>query len=153
VDDDFRAYRRFLPHWRADGAIHFVTWRLKPGQGALTVVERDQVAATLQYFNGARYELFAYVVMNDHVHVVVQPLPGFGLERIVQGWKSFSTISMQRGQRRGSVWQREYFDRIIRDAEEFAAKIEYVLGNPAQRWPGLEHYPWTWCRRDLIEQS
>jgi REP element-mobilizing transposase RayT len=151
VDDDFRAYRRFLPHWRTDGAMYFVTWRSKPGQSALTVDERDQVAHSLQYFNGARYELFAYVVMDDHVHVVVQPLPGFELERIVQAWKSLSTLSMQRGPRRGRVWRREYFDRIIRDDEEFAAKIEYVLGNAAKRWPGLEHYPWTWCRRDLIE--
>jgi REP element-mobilizing transposase RayT len=151
MDDEPRTYRRYLPHWRVDGAIYFVTWRLHPGQCALTAVERDQVAQSLHYFNGHRYRLFAYVVMDDHVHVVVRPLPGFELERIVQAWKSYSAVCMQRGRRRRRVWQRECFDRIIRDAEELANRIDYVLGNPALRWPGVEQYPWTWCRRDPME--
>ena len=151
MDDETRVYRRYLPHWRETAAIYFVTWGSRPGQEALTIIERDHVAASLQHFNHTRYELFAYVVMNDHVHVVVQPLGDFTLERIVHDWKSFSTVCMQRGHRRGRIWQREYYDRIIRDDTEFAAKIEYILSNPTERWPGIERYPWTWCRRDCLE--
>jgi REP-associated tyrosine transposase len=151
MSDGIREYRRFLPHWRMEGAIYFVTWRLNPGQHPLTAGERTRVATALQHFNGERYTLFAYVVMDDHVHLVVEPLHGVRLERLVHSWKSYTAARMQRGDRKGRVWQREYFDRIIRDDTEFNAKVEYVLDNPYQRWPGIDHYPWTWCRRDLIE--
>jgi REP element-mobilizing transposase RayT len=151
MDDNVYGYRRFLPHWRMDGAIYFVTWHMHAGQRPLTASERSHVTTALQHFNGVRYTLFAYVVMDDHVHIVVEPHEGFALERLVHSWKSYTAACMQRGDRSGRVWQREYFDRIIRDDAEFNAKIEYVLENPYQRWPGIEQYPWTWCRRDLME--
>jgi hypothetical protein len=43
----------------------------------LSATERDLVAAELHHKNGKRYELYAYVVMNDHVHVLLRRLyPG-----------------------------------------------------------------------------
>ena len=56
--------------------------------------------------------------MNDHVHVVVKPAADYNLTAIVQSWKSYTTNRLQRAHgRSGRVWQREYFDRIIRDDE------------------------------------
>src|SRR5438067_1612913 len=65
--------RRRLPHLRAFGATYFVTWRLAHGQPDLTHAERAIVAAAIRHFDGTRYALAAFVVMNDHVHVVVHP--------------------------------------------------------------------------------
>jgi putative transposase len=152
MDDDVRAYRRFLPHFRADGAVYFVTWRLERDRPRLTALERDDVCSTLRFFDGVRYRLYAYVVMDDHVHVIVQPTHDIELQKLVHSWKSYSAVCLQRGARRGRVWQREYFDRIVRDEAELAARIDYVLGNAQARWPGVEGYPWMWCRRDLLER-
>ena len=129
-------YRRRLPHWRLEGCVYFVTWRLHPAQPSLKAAERDLVKSTLLHFEKSRYLISAYVVMDDHIHLLVQPLEDWKLERLVQSWKHYSSSGMvkQYG-RRLPVWQDEYMDRIIRNEQEFNEKANYILTNPARRWP------------------
>ena len=138
-------YKRHLPHWREKEATYFVTWRLARGQPELESNERDLVAAAIRSFQNQRYELAAYVVMDDHVHVSIRPLSEFELRSILHSWKSFTARQMQRlHKRRGRVWQDEYFDRIVRDDREFAQKVDYIIKNPWKRWPDIREYPWIW---------
>ena len=138
-------YRRRLPHWHAENAVYFVTWRIAEGQPELDSIERDQVASALKWFDQNRYNLIAFVVMNDHVHVLLSCLNDNSLEQIVHSWKSFTANQLQRTNRRkGRLWQDEYFDRIIRDEREFKDKLTYVMNNPTKRWPDLNNYPWVW---------
>jgi putative transposase len=144
-EDEFRLYRGNLPHWRMERGTYFVTWRIGDGQPDLTPAERDDVAEALRHFNNTRYRLAGYVIMNDHVHVVVEPADGHRLEAIVHSWKSFTAHRFVRtGSRKGSVWQKEYFDRILRSELEMAEKLQYMLENPWRRWPGIEDYAWMW---------
>ncbi len=76
-------YRRRLPHWRDDDVIYFVTWRLSQRQPELDASERELVASALKHFDGQRYQLAAYVVMNDHVHVLATPLGMYALGDIL----------------------------------------------------------------------
>jgi REP element-mobilizing transposase RayT len=81
--------------------------------------------------------------MDDHVHILMLPLGGFELHQIVHSWKSFSARKLAREwQRTPPVWQREYFDRIVRNEKEFEQKAQYILGNPFKRWPSLQEYAW-----------
>jgi putative transposase len=138
-------YRRKLPHWRLDEVTYFVTWRLARGRQELDSDERELVAAAMKRFDGQRYELAAYVVMDDHVHALLTPHAAHGLQKILHSWKSFTSRQMQREQRRsGRVWQDEYFDRIIRDDKEFMQKLDYIVRNPWKRWPEMEQYRWVW---------
>jgi REP element-mobilizing transposase RayT len=139
-------YRRCLPHWRMAGSTYFVTWRLASALRDLTPLERSDVGTSLLRFDHERYTLFAYAVMNDHVHVLVRPHDGRRLEDLVHSWKSYTTHRLQSLGRRGKVWQEEYFDRIVRDDEEFLEKCQYIFNNPFKRWPGVQHYPWVWIR-------
>jgi REP element-mobilizing transposase RayT len=124
-------YRRHLPHWREDQATYFVTWRLARGQPELDSSERELVATAMRSFRGKRYELAAYVVMDDHVHALVAPFSDYELASIIHSWKSFTARQMQRKHRRfGSVWQDEYFDRIVRADKEFIQKFDYIIKNP-----------------------
>ena len=105
--------------------------------------ERTLIVDVLRHFEDQRYTLPAYVVMDDHVHVLVFPLEGYALHRIVHSWKSFSAKQLAKASGRTTpVWQREYLDRIVRSQEELIQKAEYILGNPLKRWPYLEEYPW-----------
>ncbi len=114
--------------------MYFVTWRLAGTQSELSPDEKDLVVAALRNFDGQRYRITGYVVMNDHVHVVVEPQTGYHLTAIVQSWKSYTANRMQRRcGRTGRVWQREYFDRVIRDDEELSNRLTYILGNPGKR--------------------
>jgi putative transposase len=138
-------YRRNLPHWRQENATYFITWRLAKGQLELDSTERDLIMAAIRKFEGQRYELFAYVVMDDHIHVRLAPLPPNELRKILHSWKSFTARQMQKEHKRfGQVWQEESFDRIIRDDQEFAQKAAYIIGNPQKRWPEVQDYSWVW---------
>jgi putative transposase len=140
-------YRRNLPHWRLAGATYFVTWRLGSGQVELSAEERSLIVDCLHHFDRKRYDLLAYVVMNDHVHALVTPTGNWKLEQLVHGWKSFSTHQLQHAHGRiGQVWQGEYFDRVVRDEAELLEKATYIAHNPWKRWPDLLGYPWLGLR-------
>lgn len=105
----------------------------------------EAVEATLLYDEGAAYALLAWCVMPNHIHVVVEPVPGASLSTIVQSWKS---VSARRANavfgRTGAFWMREYHDRYIRDDTHLAAAIRYAENNPVAA--GLCRTPedWRW---------
>ncbi len=137
-------YRRNLPHWRIDGAVYLVTWRLAKSQPPLCSEDKTLVVNAIKYFEGERYDLPAYVVMDDHVHVLVYPLRDHSLQRILHSWKSFTANELRKLRQRGlPVWQEEYFDRIVRDEADLRQKARYILGNPLKRWPDAEEYLWV----------
>ena len=144
LEPQFSHYRRQLPHWRLTSATYFVTWRLYSGQPDLSVTERDMVLSAMKQFNDARYNLFAWVVMNDHVHALVKPKDSQRLQSILHSWKSFTANQLQiQFGRVGRIWQEESFDRLIRNEEEFWQKANYILENPRRRWPEMSDYAWV----------
>lgn len=96
-------------------------------------------------------ELCDYVVMPNHFHAVLilqtvgancrSPLPrrfagqGSGsLAAIIAGFKSATTVRINRirGTPGRPVWQRNYYERVLRE-HEFERAREYVLDNPRRR--------------------
>ena len=141
--------RRRLPHWEASGETYFVTFRLqRPTALDLT---NDAVAQSvvnaLRFFDGKRYLLFDYTVMPDHVHVILKPLVVGGqsepLWRITHSLKSWLAhrINEMRG-RKGSVWQEESYDHMLRNREDYSEKAAYVYDNPRRK--GLVDDPANW---------
>jgi len=93
------------------------------------------IAGALRHFDGARYRLSAWVVMPNHVHVVVTPLPGFLLSAILHSWKSFTAKEANKllpEKTAREFWQRESYDHWCRDAEEVARCVTYVEANPVK---------------------
>jgi leucyl-tRNA synthetase len=89
------------------------------------------VANALRHFDHERYELEAFVVMPNHVHVLFRLSPAHRLEDVIHSWKSFTAkeINKLRGTK-GEVWQKDYWDRIVRDAEHRANVLDYIRKNP-----------------------
>jgi REP element-mobilizing transposase RayT len=104
------------------------------------------VANALRQFNGTRYQLFAWCVMPNHVHVVFQTLVGNTLARILHSWKSYTAKQAnQILNRSAEFWQREYYDRLVRDTAEFHRAVQYVIDNPKRA--GLKNWPWVWPKQ------
>ncbi len=142
-EQEFYAYKRNLPHWRLKGGVYFISWRLHKLQTELHIKERELIVSVLIHFNRTRYNLHAYVVMNDHIHALVEPLAENKLEAILHSWKSYSANQLQRRfARKGAVWQKESFDRIIRDETEYIERTKYIHDNPFLRWLEITEYPW-----------
>jgi REP element-mobilizing transposase RayT len=101
------------------------------------------VEDALLHFDGARYRLIAWVIMPNHVHVLVEMFEGYSLDKIVHSWKSYSAKEANRilG-RTGRFWFREYFDRYIRDERHFANAVRYIHHNPVNA--GLVDTPEDW---------
>ena len=125
-DGDARDYRqRFvgvIEHWLDAGQGDC---RLANSQGAASVIE------TLRHFDGTRYTLIHAVGMPNHVHVLFALHPGFRLERVVHAWKLFSARRLNGllGVT-GAVWQKDYFDRLVRDRQDLSRCVRYLRRNP-----------------------
>ncbi len=104
------------------------------------------VADALRFFAGERYRLDAWVVMSNHVHVVLWPMPNHALSGIVQSWKRFtSREANKRLNRTGETfWQPESFDHWIRDDEEHARCCRYVMNNPVKAGLCAAPEDWQW---------
>ncbi|MFT7618314.1 MAG: REP element-mobilizing transposase RayT [Planctomycetota bacterium] len=91
-----------------------------------TIVER-----AFLHFHKARYQLHAWVVMPNHVHVLLTVFDDFPMWQVVRNWKSFSSkaINEIRGGS-GVVWQPDYHDRYMRNEEHFQGALDYIENNP-----------------------
>ncbi|MFN2452697.1 MAG: transposase [Pyrinomonadaceae bacterium] len=95
------------------------------------------------YFDGVRYKLSAWVVMPNHVHLLATPRDGFTLSSIMHSIKSYTANEANKLiDRTDRFWQKESFDRYIRDAKHFAATVAYIENNPVKA--GLCAAPHEW---------
>ena len=135
---------RRMPQWRLEGGTYFVTWRLATTRWELSPDERGIVAGAVTYFKDKRYRLYAYVVMNDHVHVIVTPNTDFSLSSILHSWKSLTAhqILKTRGAS-GAFWQEDNYTRVVRSEGELFKFAQYILDNPRKRWPDMDAYEWV----------
>jgi len=103
----------------------------------------EATAEALRFWHGKRYRLVAWCIMPNHVHVVCRFLPGQNLSDVLKGWKVYSARESNRilG-RTGTLWRREYYDRLIRGDGEFHRAVQYVLSNPKRA--GLKNWKWVW---------
>ena len=102
------------------------------------------VESALKHFDGDRYNLLAWSVMPNHVHVLLTPLGGNELEKIIQSWKTHSATQANRMLgKSGTFWQEEYYDHIVRDGEDLKHQVRYILANPGN---GRASGEWTGSR-------
>jgi len=143
IGDDTHAYRRDLPHLEKDGKTYFVTFCTRARE-VLDFAERDLALEVCIRDHRVAYWLHCAVIMPDHVHLVFTAYEQYNLATIMNRIKNVSAhaVTKKRG-RSGSVWQREYFDRIVRAAEDLRQKCEYVCENPARSgFPQDDRWIW-----------
>ena len=132
------------------------------GSCALRVLEAAAcVVDTWRRFAGERYDLIAWVVMPNHVHVLIRAYDGVSLAKIVQSWKSYTgrRIRPLMGECRGEaagrapglrrrsqegVWAREYWDRFIRNEQHFNTAVAYIHENPVKAGLVATATDWLW---------
>lgn len=147
--------KRKLPHWQQGGQWYFVTFRTKgfvlPAEG------RDIVKAAILEGVGIKHDVSIGVIMPDHVHLLMQPIEKAdglyyslsGILKTIKGKTSHPINKMLN--RAGSCWQKESYDRIVRDEDEWREKYEYIRGNAVRA--GLaerpEDYPWLIVNVDV----
>jgi putative transposase len=123
-----------------DEARYGPNW-LKRDELARIVVDALRYASdTLRYF-----DLSAYVVMPNHVHVLVLPLVDAG--KLLHSVKGFSAREANKLLARSGepFWQRESYDHWVRNETEFERIRRYIEDNPVRAGLAatLGEYPWS----------
>jgi REP element-mobilizing transposase RayT len=91
------------------------------------------VTDALLFFDGQRYRVGDFVVMPNHVHLLVQLLGQTSLRAQCRSWKKYSAGQINRALgRHGHFWQGESYDHIVRSQEQFEFYRQYIAENPAK---------------------
>ena len=162
-------YRRNLPHWHPPGATIFVTWRLagtfptlgKSCRDGRTFARQDQLldralsgptwlvqpeiancVINCPLDKGNQHDLHAFVVMRNHVHLLITPRAPLGSITKAMRGKSARLANAILGRTGQPFWQDESFDHWIRRPRQFDKVKRYIEGNPVRA--GLVQRPEQW---------
>jgi REP element-mobilizing transposase RayT len=142
--------RTRLPHFEVPEGVYHVTWRLHRCQTPLSPDERTAVQSVIEQDGEVRCDLFAGVIMDDHVHVLFAPLRGATSMKLAAKWKSISAhwICARIG-RTAPLWQRDSYQRLVRTAEQISSCRKYIIANPTRRWGEALKYRWVFPIRSV----
>ncbi len=97
-----------------------------------------------------------YVIMPEHMHGTIRigKKTGITLSRIIQAYKSKSTIAINKSNPKNTTfkWQKGFFDRVIRDDKEFYFVTEYIKNNPIMTDPANYYKEW-WELQQMREDE
>ena len=132
------------------------TKRQKPETYALTMVthqrrslfQRTENAQLIidiffRYQEQNRFALHAFVVMPDHIHVMITPTENHATSRCVQLIKGGFSFAV-REQFKGEVWNPGCHEHRVRDAGDFAAQKLYIANNPSHK----HHYDYAFVHTE-----
>ncbi len=121
-----------------DNAVTGPLYLKRPEMGAMVV-------DAIRYQDGRQFELHAYVVMANHVHLLITPL--VEVPTLTRSLKRFTARrgNMMLGVVGQPFWQDESYDRMVRNDTEFQNIARYIEWNPVQAGLVLtpEEFPWS----------
>ncbi len=90
------------------------------------------IETLFRYRDQGRFQLHAFVVMPDHVHVLITPAIDQSTSRCVQFIKGGYSFAI-REQSAGEIWHPGHHEHRIRDSEDFHNQRQYIANNPARK--------------------
>lgn len=130
---NFRIWRGRLPHWRAEGEIYYVTFRHRR---PLAPDERRRLLGKLLRLENSVWNLIAACVLPDATEMLFRmarsadgETPEFS-EALEKAKASVGRRIAKGAGERFSPFFSESYDRIVRDEEEFEARLDALLGSP-----------------------
>src|SRR5215471_6914393 len=121
-----------MTHLTGPGWTYFVTTKAWQGVSAFQVREITETVVNklLEYRNGGNYLLHDFVIMPNHLHLILTP-SSTSLERclqLIKGGSSFEIHKLRGG--RGPIWQSGFHESRVVDWPDYRKKRDYVLFNP-----------------------
>ena len=115
-------------------AIYFITIAAAQRGGTIMVDNADVILDAARFYQkAAKWFLHLFLIMPDHIHMLVHVPPTSQLSCVIGHWKSYLTTQ------KGIRFQVNFFDTRIRDAAHYAEKWNYICRNPVAR--GLVETP------------
>ena len=103
------------------------------------------IEAMLRYRDEGRYQLHAFVLMPDHLHILLTPSGSITIERAAQFVKGGSSFSIgEKLAMKVPVWQPGFSDHRIRDAADYDVHLKYLEENPVKRGLAVQPSDYKW---------
>jgi len=141
-----------LRRFQQSGQTHFLTFSCYHRRPLMTPQTSDIFLSSLEQTR-IQYKIFvyAYVVMPEHVHLLVsEPEQGALATALMSLKRTSSHVARHREgmDAMQAFWQKRYYDRNIRDYEDFMQKMRYIHRNPVKRGLCIDPQEWRWssCR-------
>ena len=119
--------------------------------------ENSELVANTIKEDAKRYDtdVIAYCIMPDHIHLLLQPNGKLPVTRYVDLVKGKITRLLHRNGFSGKVWQRGYFEHILRRSEKPGNLVKYVLENPVRRGlvDSFHDFAWSWDKFGIKETA
>lgn len=135
-----------LSHRTAPSCTYFVTTKTWENRELFRVFQVAQIVIErlLACRDQGAYRLHEFVMMPNHIHLLLTPKRDTSLEKEMQLIKGGSShqIHKQRGNKL-QIWQAGFHEWTIRDRKDYQAKVEYIRMNPVQA--GLVERPGDWA--------
>ena len=128
------------------GKAFFVTTNLSRGLSRLVPKEHDLICqAVSQVCHRRRARLSGFVVMPEHLHLLILLALEDSLSRFVQDLKSGTARRINSRRRTsGAFWQKGFFDRFMRTPQEFLETLDYIHQNPVRKGLAEKAADWSW---------
>jgi putative transposase len=103
----------------------------------------ELVATSLRHFDGTRYRLTDFVVMPNHVHLLVAFPDETAMLAQCESWKHFTAVRLNKKLgRTGRFWQTDGFDHLVRSEDQLSALKQYIADNPWRAGLHTGEYVW-----------
>lgn len=110
------------------------------------------ISEAIFYRDNRVYELIAFTVMPNHIHLVFKPFVKednkfiqYHVTKILQSLKAITARRInEKLKREGQLWHHESYDHVVRDQDELRRIVEYVLNNPVKAGLVEEPYKYKW---------
>lgn len=122
-------------HRTAPGTSYFVTTKCWQSRAVFQVPENAEVLieALFHYRDRNSYLLHEFVVMPEHLHLMLTPSPTTSLEKVVQFIKGGSSYRIRKARnQKMEIWQVGFHDWTLRDAADWQTMREYIHTNPVR---------------------
>jgi putative transposase len=122
-------------HRTAPGRSYFVTTKCWQDRHVFQVPQIAEILiqTMFHYRDRDAYLLHEFVVMPDHVHLLLTPSATTSLEKAIQLVKGGSAHEIHKQRDQGmKIWQEGFYDWTIRDANDWQSKVEYIQMNPVR---------------------
>ncbi|MBA2726960.1 MAG: transposase [Parachlamydiaceae bacterium] len=130
-----KIFKTNLPHWSLATSTYFVTFCIsnRKKKSLSLPVAATIVEDAINFYSGKQYEIDSYVIMPDHVHLLITPYPDFELSKILFNMKSFATKTINNiFSINGRFWQPDNFDHLVRNHGYWIRYFDYIHNNPVK---------------------
>lgn len=94
---------------------------------------KETVSALLELRSKFSFRLFVYCLMPDHLHLLLSPDEGkISITKLMQIFKGKTTHILWKYGFKGKLWQKSYYDHVMRTYEDLHETVKYILYNPVR---------------------